>query len=81
MAMCNVKWDVLVLIRDLWLMRVKDYLATSLWRKKVYIALMHATEIQSEVYCRIRPTVNKFSSLEADVFKPSFIFIKALTKR
>lgn len=30
MAMCNVKWDVLVLIRDLVLMRVKDCLASSL---------------------------------------------------
>lgn len=27
MAMCNVKWDALVPIRDLWLMRVKDYCA------------------------------------------------------
>lgn len=47
MAMCNVKWDVLVAIRDLRLMRGKDYLACSLLRKKLCVTLMHTVSIPS----------------------------------
>lgn len=39
MAVCNVKWDVLVLIRDLQPMKVKDGLACSLRKKEVCVFL------------------------------------------
>lgn len=80
MAVCNVKWDVLVLIRDARPMWVKDCLASSLWRMKNYF-FKRTVKGQSEVCYVIRPTVREFSSLHSDVFKPSFIFIEPLTRR
>lgn len=43
------------------------------------IVLRDKVIVLDTVYYRIRHTVREFSSLQSDVFKSSFIFIKALT--
>lgn len=72
-------------IRGWWGLRIASPVLCG-GRKSLYFFMhttkrqSHSFELQIKVYYGIRHTVREFSSLESDDFKPSFVFIKALTK-